>query len=98
MKEMGSKNDLQGIIRGLVEDVRDSIVEIEKERGSRKKNLQLSAEAREQLLTNLLSNEKVLTLIYDKTFYSGSNRQMQDIEIPSQLRQILEDKEDEGFD
>ena len=57
----------------------------------------MSFEAREQLLTNLLNNEKILTLIYDKTFYSGGGK-IQDIELPSELRQILEDKEAEGFD
>jgi hypothetical protein len=31
-------------------------------------------EAREQLLERLLSNEKILTLIYDKTFYSGQKK------------------------
>ena len=58
----------------------------------------MTGEAREQLLANLLSNEKILTMIYDKTFYSGGNRGIQDIEVPSELKQILEDKDAEGFD
>ena len=37
-------------------------------------------------------------MIYDKTFYSGGNRGIQDIEVPSELKQILEDKDAEGFD
>jgi hypothetical protein len=49
----------------------------------------LGTEARERLLEKLLSNEKILTLIYDKTFYSGA-KQVQDMEIPSDLKKILE--------
>lgn len=81
----------------MVEDVRQSIIEAEKDKLSRKKS-EMSAEAREQLLTNLLANEKILTLIYDKTFYSGGNKALQDIELPAELKRILEDKEAEGFD
>ena len=58
----------------------------------------MPAEQREQLLTSLLTNEKIITLIYDKTFYSGSNRPIQDIDLPPELRRILEAKEEEGFD
>jgi hypothetical protein len=43
----------------------------------------MGTEARERLLEKLLSNEKILTLIYDKTFYSGGGKQVQDMEIPS---------------
>jgi hypothetical protein len=45
------------------------------------------------LLANLLSNEKILTLIYDKTFYSGGNKALQDIELPPELKKIIEDRE-----
>ena len=84
MREMGSKNELEKIVRGLVEDVRETVVEVERDKNNpRKRNSDLSGEAREQLLGNLLSNEKILTLIYDKTFYSGANRMLQDIEVPS---------------
>lgn len=48
----------------------------------------MSMEVREKLLEKLLANEKILTLIYDKTFYSG-NRQVQDMEMPSDLKKIL---------
>lgn len=86
-------------MRGLVEEVRQSIIEAEKDKSSyRRKTGEMGPESREQLLTNLLSNEKILTLIYDKTFYSGGNRPLQDIELPSELKQILEDKDAEGFD
>ena len=84
MREMGSKNELEKIVRGLVEDVRETVVEVERDKSNpRKRNSDLTGEAREQLLANLLSNEKILTLIYDKTFYSGANRMLQDIEVPS---------------
>ena len=93
MKEMGSKSELEKIVRSLVEDVRESIVEVEKEKSNpRKRTGELTSEAREQLLTSLLSNEKILTLIYDKTFYSNSNKILQDIEVPYELRQIIEDR------
>ena len=98
MREMGSKSELEKILRKLVEDVRGSVVELQKGRGSRKvSGNDLQTEEREQLMERLLANEKVLTLIYDKTFYVG-NKQPQEIEVPSELRQIMEDNEAEGFD
>jgi hypothetical protein len=78
MKEMSNKSELEKIIRKLVEDVRESIIIAEKDKSSyRRKTEELSTEAREQLLEKLLANERVLTLIYDKTFYSSSNRPLQ---------------------
>lgn len=82
-----------------MEDVRESIIIAEKDKNSyRRKTEELSTEAREQLLEKLLANERVLTLIYDKTFYSSSNRPLQEMEMPNELRKILEDQESEGFD
>ena len=98
MREMGNKSDLEKIVRGLVEDVRESIVELERDKSNPRKRAEMSGEAREQLMTSLLANEKVLTLIYDKTFYSGANRIGHDVEMPIDLREILEDGNDEGFD
>jgi hypothetical protein len=44
----------------------------------------------------LLSNEKVLTLIYDRVFYSGvQNSNME--KMPEDLEKILENDEEEGF-
>lgn len=77
---MGNKSQLEKIVRNLVEDVRESIIEVQK---NKKKGSELPVEAREQLLTNLLANEKVLTLIYDKTFYSGNNKAVQDMQLPN---------------
>lgn len=72
MREIGSKSELEKIIRKLVDDVREQIVEVERERNRRRKtDEEMSDEAREKLLEQLLSNEKILTLIYDKAFYSG---------------------------
>lgn len=80
-------------MRKLVEDTREAIIGAEKEKTAfKRRNEEMSVEAREKLLEKLLSNEKILTLIYDKTFYSG-NRQVQDMEIPSELKKILEDNE-----
>ena len=72
MKEINNKSELENIIRKLVEDVRDSIVELEKEKPKRKrKDDDFDMNAREQLLERILANEKILTLIYDKTFYAA---------------------------
>lgn len=80
MKEMSNKSELEKVVRKLVEDVRESIIEAEKgKHASKRKTEDLSTEGRELLLEKLLSNEKILTLIYDKTFYSSSNRLMQDV-------------------
>lgn len=38
MREVGNKSELEKIIRKLVDDVRDSIVEVERERARRKRN------------------------------------------------------------
>lgn len=62
----------------------------------RKKSDEISVREREDLMAKLLANEKILTLIYDKTFYSG-NKLPQDIEMPTDLKKILED-DVEGFD
>ena len=98
MREMGSKSELERILRKLVEDVRGSVVEMQKGRHSRRSSSgDLQTEEREQLMERLLANEKVLTLIYDKTFYVG-NKQMHEVEMPSELKRILEDNEAEGFD
>jgi hypothetical protein len=56
MREMSNKSELERIVRGLVEDVRESIIEVEKDRSRGKKGGEMSSEAREQLLTNLLAN------------------------------------------
>jgi hypothetical protein len=42
-------------------------------------------------MEKILNNEKILTLIYDKTFYSGNkNNKMDSQEIPEELEGILE--------
>ena len=37
MKEVGSKSDLEKIIRKLVDDVRESIVEVDRERARKRR-------------------------------------------------------------
>ena len=46
MKEMGNKSDLEKIVRGLVEDVRESIVELERDKSNPRKRAEMSGEAR----------------------------------------------------
>ena len=98
MKEMSSKSELEKIIRKLVDDVRDSVVELERERmKKRKSDDEFGQLAREKLMEQLLSNEKVLTLIYDKTFYSSSRSPGLD-KIAEGLEHIMENNDDEdGF-
>lgn len=57
MKEVTSKSELEKIIRKLVDDVRDSIVEVERERArKRRTDDEFSQQAREKLMEQLLSN------------------------------------------
>ncbi len=92
MKEIGNKSDLQKIIRKLVDDVRESIIQIEKDKNKRKRGGDdFDLQARQKLMEKILNNEKILTLIYDKTFYSGNkNNKMDSQEIPEELEGILE--------
>lgn len=51
MREVGSKSDLEKIVRKLVDDIRDSIVEVERERTRRKRTEdEFGQQAREKLL------------------------------------------------
>lgn len=94
MKEVGSKSELEKIVRKLVDDIRESIVEVERERTRRKRTEdEFGQQAREKLLEQLLSNEKILTLIYDKTFYSGVRSPGLD-KIPDDLEKILENNDE----
>ena len=47
MKEMGNKSELEKIVRGLVEDARESVVEVERGKNVlKKRNGELTTEAR----------------------------------------------------
>lgn len=86
-KEMESKKELEGVLRGCIEDVRDEIQRKKNETaliykqhhhnivmaklGNRERKVETDVEMvseKERILEVLLSQERVLTLLYDKTF------------------------------
>lgn len=70
MREIESKTELEKILRKLVDDIKEEIMQVRAEgREARKKEDEFGREARQALIEKLLNNEKILTLIYDKTFY-----------------------------
>lgn len=72
-------------------------MEVDRERSRRKRGEdEMSQVSREKLLEELLANEKVLTLIYDKAFYSGSKSPNMD-KMPEELEKILENNDEDGF-
>ena len=83
VKEIESKNEMEKILRKCIDDIKDEMLKIKAENrlGSLKttaKENTFQKEQRESLIEKLLNNEKVLTIIYDKTFY-GKNEG--DVEI-----------------
>lgn len=88
MKEVGAKTDLEKILRKMLDDIRESIVENERGRIKKRMEDEIAHQTREKLLEELLTNEKILTLIYDKTFYSG-NKSPQGEKLPEDLERIL---------
>lgn len=58
-----------------MDDIKEQIVEIRAEvRSVKKKEDDFGKEARQALLEKLLNNEKIMTLIYDKTFFPDIKR------------------------
>lgn len=57
MKEIESKGELEKILRGMVDDIKEQILEIKAEtRGSKKKEEDFGKEARTALIEKLLNN------------------------------------------
>ncbi len=73
IKEIESKNDIEKIIRKCIEDIKEEILNLKADvranAKSKKKEEDFVREQRELLVERLLNNEKILTLIYDKTFH-----------------------------
>jgi len=94
IKELESKSILEKVLRGCVEDVKDDIFAMQKERTTSRKlprqNEALDKQDRTNLVEKLINDERILTLIYDKTFYASNKK----IEIPPEL---LRD-DDDDFD
>lgn len=94
IKELESKSTLEKVLRSCIEDVKDDIFAMQKEKTaiSKKLTLQndiLNKQERADLVEKLINDERVLTMLYDKTFYASNKK----IEIPQELLQ--EDEDDE---
>lgn len=81
IKEIESKSEMEKILRKCIDDIKDEMLKIKAETrlANLKKNEKENAFAKEQreiLLEKLLNNEKVLTIIYDKTFYSKNDHEI----------------------
>lgn len=87
VKELESKSSLEQILKRCIEDIRQDIGTLSKNDG--RKDL-LSKQERSSLIEKLITDEKILTLIYDKTFYAGQKK----IEIDPELLKDDSDVDD----
>ena len=71
MKELENKSSLEQTLKKCIEDIRQDIGALTKNDG---RKISLSKEERSKLIEKLIMDEKVLTLIYDKTFYGGQKK------------------------
>jgi len=85
IKELESKSILEKVLRGCIEDVKDDIFTMQKDKISSRKFTapgdSLDKKERTNLIEKLINDERILTLIYDKTFYASNKK----IEIPPEL-------------
>ncbi|KAL4451123.1 hypothetical protein ABPG74_021445 [Tetrahymena malaccensis] len=74
VKELLQKSDLEKIIRKCVEDIKEEIIQLKGENRVvlNSQESQIIRDKRDIMIDKLLNNEKILTLIYDKTFYPES--------------------------
>lgn len=66
-RELQNKTELEQILRQCVDEVKS---ELKTENGDKKKNVQLTAQDREKIIELMLSQEKVLSLLYEKNIPS----------------------------
>ena len=90
VKEIESKNEMERILRKCIDDIKDEMLKIKAE--SRLANLKhqgkeniFSKEQRESLVEKLLNNEKVLTIIYDKTFYGKHENDVENSQVEEKI-------------
>ena len=74
VKELEQKTELEKILRKCVDDIKEEIIQLKGEnRVSMKRNkdqdIDYETDERDKIIERLLNNEKILTLVYDKTFY-----------------------------
>eukprot|EP00359_Climacostomum_virens_P008042 CAMPEP_0204915924 /NCGR_PEP_ID=MMETSP1397-20131031/13836_1 /ASSEMBLY_ACC=CAM_ASM_000891 /TAXON_ID=49980 /ORGANISM="Climacostomum Climacostomum virens, Strain Stock W-24" /LENGTH=432 /DNA_ID=CAMNT_0052088185 /DNA_START=1 /DNA_END=1299 /DNA_ORIENTATION=+ len=67
-KELESRTELEQLLRKCVDDVKQEIQRRRNEQRLRTKDPDLTPADREKIIEVLLSQERVLTLLYDKTF------------------------------
>jgi len=91
IKELEGKSIFEQILRKCIEDIKDDILAVQKDRLNKKgsKFEYLDKAERATLIEKLINDERILTLIYDKTFYGSSKK----IEIPPEL--LMDDDDDE---
>lgn len=98
IKELESKSTLEKVLRSCIEDIKDDIFTMQKDKTATKKfnttNELLDKKDRNGLVEKLINDERILTLIYDKTFYASNKK----IEIPPELLRDDEDDNLEGFE
>ena len=92
IKELETKTQFENVMKKCIEDIKEEIFDIQKN-GAEYKTARSNPDAfnktdRARLIEKLISDEKILTLIYDKTFYGQSKK----IVIPPEL---LRDDSDE---
>jgi DNA repair exonuclease SbcCD ATPase subunit len=96
IKELESKSTLEKVLRGCIEDIKDDIFTMQKDKTTTKKfgaqNELLDKKDRNGLVEKLINDERILTLIYDKTFYASNKK----IEIPPEL--LRDDEDDDNLD
>lgn len=67
-KELEAKTELENLLRQCVEDVKAEITRRRVEQKASIREPEISPQDREKIIEVLLSQERVLTLLYDKTF------------------------------
>ena len=87
VKELETKSSLEQTLKRCIEDIRQDIGVLSKNDG--RKDL-LSRQERSTLVEKLITDEKILTLVYDKTFYAGQKK----IEIDPELLKDDSDVDD----
>lgn len=79
--ELQYKTEIEQILRDSVEEVKS---EIQTTRRNHKDSIQLTTQEREKIIEKMLSQERVLTILYDKTFPSKAIFTDQD-QMPNEL-------------
>lgn len=72
MKSVGEKQEIEEIIKECIEDLKMDVIKVKSETRTTfngKGSAGFTQQKRQQLVQKLLNNEKILSLIYDKTFY-----------------------------